>query len=231
MDLVRIISAQDFLNCVLPKNGERSTFIFRDPRSYRDASIEKGGDSQEQETVGSNFTATTENDFLVSCWHCLKDQSVADFFDLHAGDNNVALVSTVEAVEKVVNEWSENYKKKGLFQDFKHGPIVYYDYGEVVMPSNGGLPNYCLDAPFRKPKIYNGKNYEKELEYRFAFQMSSSVRMERAVFYVNPREYVKKIYLNFDLKKLVHQIWSRLWCWDIKFNNLPGKISEIRFKV
>jgi len=227
MDLVRIISVDVLLNCILPKTGERSSFIFRDPRNYRDIPVEMGGDSNEQNTIGENFVSTTENNFLVSCWHSLECFSVAEFFDMHEGDAKVAIVSSVEAVEKLGKTLFEHYQKKGLLQEFRHCKVHYYDLGQASRPTDQALPGYCLDAAFRKAKVYKNHNYEREQEYRFAYRMSSSAQIERIVFYVNPREYLSKIYLSPVPQEVIHQVWSHLNCWDIRFTDSSGKLAEI----
>ncbi len=233
MELVRIVSVKDFLECIFPQEGTGSTFVFRNPLGYRNESLNNGGDPNEQETIGLEHIWTTQNNFLVSCWHCLEDRNnISQFFDMHRGENKVAIASTVSAIDEIARNLSVKYIKTGFVQDFSHQRIGYYDYGLITAPSEKNSSEYCLNAPFRKPKVYNEKNYEQDKEYRFAYRMSSCVPIERIVFCVNPTDYIKRIYLNSNPRELVHKVFVRLNCWGIKFSDSElGKLIEISLKV
>ncbi|MFA5144751.1 MAG: hypothetical protein WC723_01915 [Candidatus Omnitrophota bacterium] len=222
MELLRIISIQDFSNYILPESGESSTFIFHNTKYYLVLPLEKNGDPHEKETRLKNTIATTSGDWLVSCWHSLenedKNKDIQTFFELYTQNNDIAILSTVDDVKKIASQGSY-FLEKGIFQEFKDAKISYYTDDDAP-PEAAEMPNYCLESPFRKLKEFQGKKYFLDKEYRFGYRISSKVSLACVVFYVNPFEYIKKIYINplrkdDEKRRLSDRILVRLLCWGM----------------
>ena len=204
-NIVRIISFNELKQYVLNNAGDevRSTFLLRNPRAYRFFPVEEGGDENEMVITGKTYDIEGGN-YLVSCWSYLGNQeNPLKFWEIFKHRNEIAVVSTIERVEDIINKNLSAIKNcvSKCNSTAIHGKVTYYPYKEDGEHINNGQQD--PDAiVFHKPEECNGKRYKDEEEYRFAVRISGNSNIDTYIFnLINPAKYIKKIWINPNNKE------------------------------
>lgn len=184
--------------------SENSTFCLKSLRYYReleeytqDSSVADKSESEQYFEGDGNHTFNP-NSVLVTCWSVLKEESM-DWAMCPHKSQDVAIVSSVEKVAKLLEEFEDRifYKKKDKKLNFEHDYVQYYDES-----------NKPKDYSIWRAMFYKRKKFEYQNEYRFAFILDGSMKIQTLIFYVSPEEaqnYIDKIYFGNGLLSMQKQ--------------------------
>lgn len=192
---------------------EKSTFCLNSLWYYREIKQNDIKDEKELFLVTKDSEGELLNDFLVSCWTMLKGSRVeSDDWCIFPSKNDIAIVSTVDKVDKFLKDKCGVFHEKNIFQDYKHGKVKYYSpLGSIK------------DREIYNAYYYKRDKFRNQREYRFVFGATNKVGIERIVFYGSklnengyyaPPSYIESIYLNSY--QMNYQKFKQIETWAIE---------------
>ncbi|MGK5093304.1 hypothetical protein WDW89_14990, partial [Deltaproteobacteria bacterium TL4] len=163
-NIEQIVQSRDFKNIIHYQNVEKA---------------EPGVQDEHENNYGcGGYHAWVVNNILVSCWTILPDGQFTDEAWKIFPNRPVAIVSTVEEIEKFLKETIIQLLSEGW--SLEHGEVKYYDRKgkDAQKPLEMGTK---MRIPFLKPQKFSNQQ-----EYRFSLFGPVVPQLENLTFFAKP---------------------------------------------